>query len=113
MFGGGQAGRKGTSQNLSCSTGTKCRLQPIWPIIVGAVVAESEIENQSPAARRLPGPFWIDALCSNQADDTEKSAQVRMMREIYDKAAFITIWLERHDEESRICVEMIWACGAR
>jgi hypothetical protein len=29
-----------------------------------------------------------------------------MIREIYDKAASITVWLWRHDEESRACVEM-------
>lgn len=36
----------------------------------------------------IPKPLvlWIDALCINQADNIERSAQVRMMTQIYTKA---------------------------
>ena len=32
--------------------------------------------------------FWIDALCINQTDNEEKSHQVRMMGEIYQRVLF-------------------------
>ena len=37
--------------------------------------------------------FWIDALCINQLDMAEKSAQVRKMQEIYGKSKEVLIWL--------------------
>ena len=42
---------------------------------------------------RLYGPFWIDAICVNQADIEEKTQQVKMMRSVYEKAALVRIWL--------------------
>lgn len=37
--------------------------------------------------------LWADAICINQNDETEKTAQVRMMRDIYKAAKFTIIWL--------------------
>ena len=44
--------------------------------------------------------IWIDAVCINQADLDERSAQVGMMRDIYAGAAEVVIWLGEGDEES-------------
>ena len=38
-----------------------------------------------------PRVLWIDALCINQQDLGEKSAQVQRMADIYSKAARVTI----------------------
>lgn len=38
-------------------------------------------------------PLWIDAVCINQQDIAERSAQVAMMREIYAGALCVHIWL--------------------
>ncbi|KAF2119135.1 heterokaryon incompatibility protein-domain-containing protein [Lophiotrema nucula] len=38
--------------------------------------------------------LWIDALCINQASDTERSEQVRIMRQIYRKASGVLIYLD-------------------
>jgi hypothetical protein len=38
-------------------------------------------------------PFWIDAICINQADDVEKSQQVKIMHQIYQGAGGVTAWL--------------------
>ncbi|PSR81068.1 heterokaryon incompatibility protein-domain-containing protein, partial [Coniella lustricola] len=37
--------------------------------------------------------YWIDALCINQADNAERSHQVRLMRDIYSSAARVIVWL--------------------
>ncbi|KAI0892961.1 heterokaryon incompatibility protein-domain-containing protein [Annulohypoxylon nitens] len=37
--------------------------------------------------------IWIDAVCINQSDPEEKTAQVRLMEDIYSKAKKTFIWL--------------------
>ncbi|KAK5077831.1 hypothetical protein LTR64_003769 [Lithohypha guttulata] len=37
--------------------------------------------------------FWIDALCINQEDDVEKSWQVNLMKDIYQRASQVLAWL--------------------
>jgi hypothetical protein len=37
--------------------------------------------------------FWVDALCVNQVDLEEKSSQVSLMRDIYQHASQVIIWL--------------------
>ncbi|KAK0611308.1 heterokaryon incompatibility protein-domain-containing protein [Immersiella caudata] len=38
-------------------------------------------------------PLWIDAICINQSSNLEKSVQVRMMRQIYERAEHVRVWL--------------------
>ncbi|KAK0616736.1 heterokaryon incompatibility protein-domain-containing protein [Immersiella caudata] len=53
-----------------------------------------------------PAPMiWADAVCINQHDVAEKNAQVRRMGDIYKGASHIDIWLGKHDESSRTCIE--------
>jgi hypothetical protein len=40
-----------------------------------------------------PTLFWIDALCINQTDMDERTAQVKAMRHIYSAAEMVRIWL--------------------
>ncbi|RMZ75330.1 hypothetical protein DV737_g5350, partial [Chaetothyriales sp. CBS 132003] len=44
--------------------------------------------------------FWIDAICINQADVTEKNHQVASMSKIYRAAEAVKIWLGSADESS-------------
>ena len=44
-------------------------------------------------SRKETRTFWIDALCINQLDMAEKSAQVRKMKEIYGRSDEVLIWL--------------------
>jgi hypothetical protein len=37
--------------------------------------------------------LWIDAICINQKDTSERNHQVSMMRHIYGRAACVKIWL--------------------
>lgn len=43
--------------------------------------------------------IWADALCINQSDNSERSAQVRMMLKVYKKAFRVLIWLGIDSEE--------------
>lgn len=36
---------------------------------------------------------WVDAICINQNSNEDKSFQVEMMAEIYEKAAAVAVWL--------------------
>jgi hypothetical protein len=40
--------------------------------------------------------IWIDALCINQEDVIERNAQVQNMRDIYNKADHVLIWVGEH-----------------
>ena len=54
-------------------------------------------ENCYAALQRLRNTdqsrVWVDAVCINQGDDQEKSAQIPLMREIYSMAEEVIIWL--------------------
>jgi len=43
--------------------------------------------------RREPRVFWIDAVCINMPDLTERSSQVRLMTEVYGSAEGVCVWL--------------------
>lgn len=45
--------------------------------------------------------LWIDAICINQASNTEKSHQVKLMGSIYTQANSVIAWLGPDDEACR------------
>ncbi|KAK0619562.1 heterokaryon incompatibility protein-domain-containing protein [Immersiella caudata] len=54
--------------------------------------------NLHGALRRLrhasrPVHVWVDAICINQKDDNERTHQVQMMRDIYERSEEVSIWL--------------------
>ena len=51
--------------------------------------------------------LWIDAVCVNQQDLAERSAQVILMRYVYGSAAHVIVWLGQHDLHSRIALPLI------
>ena len=44
--------------------------------------------------------FWIDGICINQADQKERSDQVRLMRDIYESATRVRVWLGEEVEST-------------
>ncbi|KAI3320088.1 heterokaryon incompatibility protein-domain-containing protein [Xylariaceae sp. AK1471] len=46
-------------------------------------------------------PFWIDAICINQADSQEKNLQIAKMPAIYSAATHVYVWLGSPDSEGR------------
>ena len=47
-----------------------------------------------------PLTFWIDGICINQADQKERSEQVRLMKDIYESAANVRVWLGEEVEST-------------
>ncbi|PMD28865.1 heterokaryon incompatibility, partial [Hyaloscypha variabilis F] len=55
--------------------------------------------------------FWIDALCINQRSTEEKNYQVPLMRNIYQQAECVLMWLGKEADNSHLAMSMIetWA----
>ena len=57
--------------------------------------------------------LWVDALCIDQANDNEKSKQVRQMHKIYNRANRVLSWLGEEDFHSNLAFdimeELCWA----
>ncbi|KAK4195558.1 heterokaryon incompatibility protein-domain-containing protein, partial [Triangularia verruculosa] len=51
--------------------------------------------------------IWIDAVCINQDDLEERASQVKMMGDVYRKAAHTVVWLGRGDEYAKDAVTTI------
>ncbi len=53
------------------------------------------------------GPIWIDALCINQDDVSERNSQVGRMGTIYKGASRVTAWLGKEDEHTKPALELL------
>lgn len=51
--------------------------------------------------------LWVDALCINQRDISEKNHQVRMMGEIFSGAQLVIAWLGIASDDSDFAMEVI------
>ncbi|KAF2022703.1 heterokaryon incompatibility, partial [Setomelanomma holmii] len=55
--------------------------------------------------------FWIDAICIDQTNNKEKSFQVGMMAEIYQRACHVFAWLGPADKSSDLAIRCINTIG--
>lgn len=51
--------------------------------------------------------IWVDAICINQKDVSEKSDQVPMMKEIYTWAATVYVWLANGTAQSDAAIDCL------
>jgi hypothetical protein len=51
--------------------------------------------------------IWIDALCINQDDISERNEEVKRMRTIYSAARDVVVWLGKEENESAKAMRMI------
>jgi len=54
-----------------------------------------------------PRYLWINALCINQSDNDEESAQIQRMRSIYARASRIVIWLGLPMSNSDLGIDVV------
>ncbi|KAI1077756.1 HET-domain-containing protein [Whalleya microplaca] len=59
-----------------------------------------------------PRVMWIDALCINQLDDSEKGSQVAMMGDIFRLASRVVAWLGPEADDSNYAVELLRGLGS-
>ncbi len=55
--------------------------------------------------------YWIDAVCINQADLDERERHVKFMRDIYEKAKAVTVWLGPTADRSGLALKTLRALG--
>ncbi|KAH8693352.1 heterokaryon incompatibility protein-domain-containing protein, partial [Phaeosphaeriaceae sp. PMI808] len=75
-----------------------------------------------PAAREAPELFWIDQLCINQRNLSERAHQVKIMGHIYQQAAKTVVWLGKEEPYFPLLQELhhnlppldspVWKCLA-
>jgi hypothetical protein len=51
--------------------------------------------------------YWIDQICINQADFSERNHQVRLMRAIYQQAQNTVIWLGSEDSYAKPALSLV------
>jgi hypothetical protein len=51
--------------------------------------------------------FWIDAICIDQSNVSERNHQVGLMKQIYSTASNVYIWLGRESENSQAAMEFL------
>jgi hypothetical protein len=88
-------GRPALNETLTCNG----KAMPIsWSNAAALVALRKSSE---------PTYVWIDAICINQEDALEKSAQVARMLKIYRKAQSVTVWLGEPDADSLLAFAFI------
>ena len=55
--------------------------------------------------------IWVDAICINQLDFSERANQVKMMGDIYGSARHVLVWLGNAFEDSHLGLDMIEKLG--
>jgi hypothetical protein len=68
------------------------------------------VHHAAETGEHLP-KLWVDFLCINQSDDDEKSWQVAQMREIYEAASEVMVWLGPGDSDSERAMQIIRNTG--
>ncbi|KAI1876079.1 uncharacterized protein JN550_001575 [Neoarthrinium moseri] len=87
---------------------TRCRpifIGPYWDIYVATRNCERALSNiRRP---RLTRDIWVDSICINQDDDTERSAQVSLIPRIYAEAESVVVYLGEESPESGAALEIL------
>jgi hypothetical protein len=52
-------------------------------------------------------PYWVDAICINQADLVEKGHQIQHMRYIYEKASCVRVWLGNSTGDTEYAMKVL------
>ncbi|KAK6864066.1 heterokaryon incompatibility protein-domain-containing protein, partial [Apiospora arundinis] len=61
--------------------------------------------------RTIRRVLWVDAICTNQNDMSEKGRQVSLMGKIYSHAKAVTVWLGPEEDDSAAAFALIRDLG--
>ena len=76
-----------------------------------SVTANSAIALRYLRLRDRERIIWVDAICINQKDDSEKTHQVGQMRGVYTGAEQVVVWLgEEHEPQTQQILPISLAC---
>ncbi|KAM0183793.1 hypothetical protein ACHAPF_000237 [Botrytis cinerea] len=73
-------------------------------LIVRANLHSALLRLRDPVLDRI---IWIDAICINQEDLSERGHQVQLMAKIYSKASQVVVWLGEAADNSDLALEEI------
>lgn len=59
----------------------------------------------------FPRIIWVDAICINQLEDTEKQYQIPLMAKIYANASNVLVWLGEAEHDSDQALKAIRYAG--
>lgn len=68
---------------------------------------EHILENKHKGSGNAYTRIWIDGICINQMDTTEKSSQVAQMRDVYKNAHQCLVWLGPSDETTFMALDTL------
>ncbi|USP80018.1 hypothetical protein yc1106_07292 [Curvularia clavata] len=54
---------------------------------------------------RLGMSYWVDSLCINQNCEDEKEIQVKRMKDIYNQARAVVVWLVQAEAQDKLAAE--------
>lgn len=57
--------------------------------------------------RKETRELWIDAICINQKDITERNEQAARMAKIYGRASHVCIWIGDSSADSKLAIDLI------
>ncbi|KAI0515111.1 heterokaryon incompatibility protein-domain-containing protein [Xylaria bambusicola] len=64
-------------------------------------------------AKKYAKTLWVDAICINQANLNERGHQVQLMRDVYQLAARVIIWLGPEKDDSAAAMRYMGFVGTR
>ncbi|KXH35473.1 hypothetical protein CSIM01_10232 [Colletotrichum simmondsii] len=68
---------------------------------------ENCISQQKKSGTVLPKYFWVDAICINQNDNSERGHQVGLMKDIFSTAHFVISWIGQEEGEIAAMLEYL------
>lgn len=65
------------------------------------------LHYSKPGQKNTNLPLWVDSICINQADLSERASQVKLMGSIYSLASSVKIWLGEASEDSDLAMDFV------
>jgi hypothetical protein len=78
-----------------------------FPVTPNLLAALQQLRLNQGKNGKSKGKLWIDAICINQSDNSEKSQQVMRMKDIYANASQVLIWIGKPDNVSGIAFDTL------